>query len=577
MRENSYVENFKSLSEYKNHLAEKEAKKLHEATAAREAFDKRYHVIKDMRERKLREHGAMMEAARNDALSTIVKAIYITAMNEQEALTDEGIILAESMVDTWIKESGGASKILGKVGNDSYLLSRITQLVEDTAAKEVEATEKADKELTDASKEEKEPSQKQKKEDALSAAKEFLKDAGTRSVNDFIGKVVGAAQSSAVKKAEDKEEEKAAEEEAPEEVEGAEKEAEADAAEVEADTKEDEAKDAEVEKDEAEEKADEAEIEADTKEDEAKDAEIEKDEAEEKADEAEIEKDEAEAQAAEDKEEAEETEDDVKEAEEEDDDIPIEDIPAEDEDVEPTDSENGTPDTDPDKDSENNGDEDEDQSTEAPEDDEEDDSNSLEDADKEVTDDEVDDELGSEPLDDDGIDSDTTIDGDTENNGQIFDDLEKEDDVQKAIETIKTRVADAEETFIRNNAEDKKKMDEILSKISANVKTVEDLAGKDKKKEEVAQEHIKLGKRKYDSVINERNLTIFEKMTRKLGSGVIKNAAVKESYVTESGALDVDKVVESAKIMYGFLETLNTLRLDNVNEKYILHILEKMD
>ena len=549
MRENSYVENFKSLSEYKNHLAEKEAKKLHEATAAREAFDKRYHVIKDMRERKLREHGAMMEAARNDALSTIVKAIYITAMNEQEALTDEGIILAESMVDTWIKESGGASKILGKVGNDSYLLSRITQLVEDTAAKEVEATEKADKELTDASKEEKEPSQKQKKEDALSAAKEFLKDAGTRSVNDFIGKVVGAAQSSAVKKAEDKEEEKAAEEEAPEEVEGAEKEAEADAAEVEADTKEDEAKDAEVEKDEAEEKADEAEIE----------------------------KDEAEAQAAEDKEEAEETEDDVKEAEEEDDDIPIEDIPAEDEDVEPTDSENGTPDTDPDKDSENNGDEDEDQSTEAPEDDEEDDSNSLEDADKEVTDDEVDDELGSEPLDDDGIDSDTTIDGDTENNGQIFDDLEKEDDVQKAIETIKTRVADAEETFIRNNAEDKKKMDEILSKISANVKTVEDLAGKDKKKEEVAQEHIKLGKRKYDSVINERNLTIFEKMTRKLGSGVIKNAAVKESYVTESGALDVDKVVESAKIMYGFLETLNTLRLDNVNEKYIINILEKMD
>ena len=549
MRENSYVENFKSLSEYKNHLAEKEAKKLHEATAAREAFDKRYHVIKDMRERKLREHGAMMEAARNDALSTIVKAIYITAMNEQEALTDEGIILAESMVDTWIKESGGASKILGKVGNDSYLLSRITQLVEDTAAKEVEATEKADKELADASKEEKEPSQKQKKEEALSAAKEFLKDAGTRSVNDFIGKVVGAAQSSAVKKAEDKEEEKAAEEEAPEEVEGAEKEAEADAAEVEADTKEDEAKDAEVEKDEAEEKADEAEIE----------------------------KDEAEAQAAEDKEEAEETEDDVKEAEEEDDDIPLEDIPAEDEGVEPTDSENGTPDTDPDKDSENNGDEDEDQSTEAPEDDEEDDSNSLEDADKEVTDDEVDDELGSEPLDDDGIDSDTTIDGDTENNGQIFDDLEKEDDVQKAIETIKTRVADAEETFIRNNAEDKKKMDEILSKISANVKTVEDLAGKDKKKEEVAQEHIKLGKRKYDSVINERNLTIFEKMTRKLGSGVIKNAAVKESYVTESGALDVDKVVESAKIMYGFLETLNTLRLDNVNEKYIINILEKMD
>ena len=39
-----------------------------------------------------------MESARNDALSTALKAIYITAL-EANSLTDEGIVLAETMVD----------------------------------------------------------------------------------------------------------------------------------------------------------------------------------------------------------------------------------------------------------------------------------------------------------------------------------------------------------------------------------------------------------------------------------------------------------------------------------------------
>ena len=189
--------------------------------------------------------------------------------------------------------------------------------------------------------------------------------------------------------------------------------------------------------------------------------------------------------------------------------------------------------------------------------------------------------MGSEPLDDDGEDSDTTVDGNTENKGQIFDELEKEDDVQKAIDLIKTRVADAEEQFIRNNAEDKKKMDEVLNKISTNVKTVEDLAGKKDKesetKSDIAQEAVRMSKREYDNIVNNRPLTIFEKMTRKLGSGIIKNAAVKESYMNEEGSLDVDRVVESAKVMYGFLETINTLKLENVNSKYIADVLNNID
>ena len=527
-RENNIYESFKTLTETRQALAEKEAKRVQEAVQKKEDFRNKYNIIKEMKERKDREHGMLMEDARNDALATVVKAIYMTAL-EAEALTDDGILLAESMVDTWIKESGGASRILGKVGNNSYLLSRITQIVEDAAEAAVEEIE----DDSDAPNEEpKEPSTKEKKEEALKATKDFLKDASTRSVNDFIGKVVSSAQSSAVKKAEEKKEEEAAEAEAPAEDVGAEEVKETEPAKEEAPAED---QSTEAPADEPEEKSD---------------GEVARDkEAEEKED-------------PDAKDNAESTED----AAEDDEDIDLDSIPSEDEE---------------------SGDDSDDQSTEAPEEDGEeasDDStdegeeNTLDDS---VSDDEVDDDLGSEPLDDDGEDSDTTVDGNTENKGQIFDELEKEDDVQKAIDLIKTRVADAEEQFIRNNAEDKKKMDEVLNKISTNVKTVEDLAGKKDKesetKSDIAQEAVRMSKREYDNIVNNRPLTIFEKMTRKLGSGIIKNAAVKESYMNEEGSLDVDHVVESAKVMYGFLETINTLKLENVNSKYIADVLNNID
>ena len=527
-RENNVYESFKCLTEMKERLAEKEAKRLQESANKDKAFRDNYYIIKEMRARKEKEHSMLMEAARNDALSTVVKAIYMTAL-EAEALTDDGILLAESMVDTWIKESGGATKILNKVGNDSYLLSRITQIVEDAAeaaVSEIEDTSEEDKAK-------KEPSQKEKKEDALKATKEFLKDASTRSVNDFIGKVVSSAQSSAVKKAEEK---KAEEEEVADDVEKDVEKAEdakdaPEATDVEVEVKDDPETEENSDGEKAAEKAEEKKEDPDAKDN------------PESPDDADVDSD--------------------------DEEIDIESIPSEDEE-ETSDDDSSS---------------DEDQSTEAPEDEDKDsedsddseEENTLDDS---VSDEEVDDDLGSEPLDDDGKDSDVTVDGGSDNSGKIFDELEKEDDVQKAIDLIKTRVADAEEQFIRNNAEDKKKMDEVLDKISSNVKTVEDLAGKvDKKSEtktEIAKEAARMSKREYDNIVNNRPLTIFEKMTRKLGSGIIKNEAIKESYLTEDGSLDVDLVVESTKVMYGFLETLNTLRLENVNEKYIIKVLKEM-
>ena len=143
---NRLLESFKSLNETKARLAKEEENKIAKEAADVAAFRNKYYAMRDMRNRKDNTRAQLMEAARNDAFGTVIKAIYITAL-EADMMTRDGILLAESMVDTWIAENGGATKILNPIKDKSYLLSRISQIVEDAAeaaVKEIEADEDTD-------------------------------------------------------------------------------------------------------------------------------------------------------------------------------------------------------------------------------------------------------------------------------------------------------------------------------------------------------------------------------------------------------------------------------------------------
>ena len=441
-RYNEMVETVRSLNENRNRLAQQEAAKIDKAVNERSNFRNNYYQIKESQHQQRMMRSKILESARNDALSTCLKAIYITAL-EANTLADQSIILAESMVDNYIKENGGASAILGRVGNNSYLLSRITDIVEEAALREAEEIEKDDdKEDAKAA----EDNKKDLQDKALIAAKDFIDSASEDDIKKFTAKMKGEA------------------------------------------------------------------------------------------------------------------------TDDEDDDIQL---PKNDDDKQ------DTPDLeDPDDDDDSDDDKSDDKKDSEDEDDDEDDSDDEDDED----------DLG-EPLpgddessdDDNKDDSDkSSDDNDSEGKGKILDNLDKEEDVQKAIDTIRNRVADAEETFIKNNAEDKKKIDELLTKISTNVKTVNDLGNKEDPKSKVAQESVQMAKRQIDMIKTNRPLTIFEKMTRNLSLNIVKDCAVRESFIEEHGQLDVDMVVETAKVMYGFLETVNTLQLEKVDEAYIKNVLENM-
>ena len=442
-RENNFLEAYKALDKLKDARLHSRATKQELITQAYEDFEKKYFTIKDKKEARDRQHGRLMEAARNDALGTAIKAIYITAM-EAETLTDSGIILAESLVDNWIKEKGGAYRILSECKDKTYLLNRIHSIVEDTAKDEVDEIEDIEKDNEEEKSKKKE--EKEEKKDDSSEKDDDEKDSDS----------------------EDKKDDSKSKEEDDED-------------------NEDDDKDDEDNEDD------------------------DKDDDEEKKDD----------------------EDDEKSSD------PLANTDFEDS---------------------------EDDEAELP-----DDATTTEDDNETDIADDITDDLEKVP------DKDITVDGNEENNGKIFDELEKEEDVQKAIALIRQRVADAEETFIRRNAEDKKQIDELIGRISDNVKTVEDMDDKESTESKIAEEAVRMDRRRIKDITENRRLSVLEKMSRNLTAGIVKDYAIREQYLDENGRVDISATYESAKVMYGFLETLNTLQLEKIDTKYIQEVLDNMD
>ena len=67
---------------------------------------------------------------------------------------------------------------------------------------------------------------------------------------------------------------------------------------------------------------------------------------------------------------------------------------------------------------------------------------------------------------------------------------------------------------------------------------------------------------------NSRPKSLFEFMVQNLAEQSMKSDTMRESYI-ENEKINIDKIVESVRCIYGVLETVNTLRLENVNEEYI--------
>ena len=539
IRENNFVAAFNYVKEQDAMRAKKQKEALEESMAKHSAELDRIYNIRESRESILREHSRLLENAKNAALGAVIKAIYIEAL-EPATLTDNGIILAENMVDSWIKSKGGAARIIAENRNKTYLLNRLCAIAEEQAEKDVKEVEE-DPEATATPEEAKSP-------------EEVEKDAKVTQLMAQAQALI--AKATAIQNGEDVPEDSDVDTQGAEDT-GAEADAGEDvsADDLSQDSGEEEAPAADTSEEEAESDDSMGDVGLDDDDDESEDEDDDdsEEDSEDEGEEKESEKSEEESEEPAAEEEAESDEDE----ESEDDDAA--DVNADESEGEESDDSMGDVGLDDEEDVED--------------DDVEDDGS--EDA-SDITGDE-----DGEDLEDDGVSVNDTGDENTEEGeeskaGDMYEELEQEEDVKKAVQLIRQRVADAEEDFIKRNAEDKKQIDDLLGKISDNIKTVEDIADNDSPKSKVAQENVKFASRQIKSITENRPQKVLEKMVRKFHESVLKDAVLKENYTLENGQIDIASVIESSKVMYGFLEALNVLQLEKVDDEYIKNVIENI-
>lgn len=157
-----------------------------------------------------------------------------------------------------------------------------------------------------------------------------------------------------------------------------------------------------------------------------------------------------------------------------------------------------------------------------------------------------------------------SIDVETRNN--FYDELNM-DDVQDMSTTIKMRVAAELNEFIDSNNKEKMQIKDIVDSAKENIK--------EDQPEEVKESYEQMGKRWINNLKSLREKNILETMIHNIIESTIKKEDIRSTYM-ENGKLKMDDIVESATLLYTFLETLNTTKLHNVDESYIIKVLNSL-
>lgn len=136
------------------------------------------------------------------------------------------------------------------------------------------------------------------------------------------------------------------------------------------------------------------------------------------------------------------------------------------------------------------------------------------------------------------------------------------------------RVTTAEKDFITANIKDKEKMEEAAEKAAEKIDKVR---AKDEEIEEKIKEEFTLMYKNEVNGLANRRRNILESIVKRLGEAVIVDESQKENFVfEESGKLDTTKVIDTAEVMYTFLEMVNTTQLRTVDAAYLESVLKSI-
>lgn len=141
---------------------------------------------------------------------------------------------------------------------------------------------------------------------------------------------------------------------------------------------------------------------------------------------------------------------------------------------------------------------------------------------------------------------------------------------------INERVLSSVEDFVQSNVNDKLDLEELADKTKEKIENIKAKTEDQKKKIEesyIAQynkESQRIKQKKH------RNVGIYEQIMDSMTRNIVADNSIRESFVLESGQLDIGKIRGKVNTLYTFLEMLNTTKIVNVNETYMEKVLKQM-
>ena len=141
-------------------------------------------------------------------------------------------------------------------------------------------------------------------------------------------------------------------------------------------------------------------------------------------------------------------------------------------------------------------------------------------------------------------------------------------DTEAISNAIKDRVADAMGDFVTANTKDH---DDITAALN---QAQEKINASNPEDEELQESYSRMAKSKILG-IRSRPKNVLHSMIEATCKSVIANKDMHEEFMHE-GHLDMDKIVDRTKLMYTFIEMLNTSRIANVDGAFLEGVIEDL-
>ena len=186
------------------------------------------------------------------------------------------------------------------------------------------------------------------------------------------------------------------------------------------------------------------------------------------------------------------------------------------------------------------------------------------------------DDFVTEAIEDADPDNEDTLAIDPKKEQEFYDNLSNSDDVADITNAIRMRVIDAEEKMATDNINDKIDMDDIMQGAAQRIESVRQSNKEGELSDDSAelqqQETVMMSKARMNDLATKRSRSVLEQMVRNTSKQVLKDENLAKVY-TENDKIDFNKLIEANTAIYTFMETLNTIQLEDFDEESVKKII----